>query len=249
MAADVARAEVLMPHPPAPTQPLATAWPEPDSIPLYRTHLPPSATLRFAMRASGTAGTAELRWRLDGGAYELRFEGSVEGGPTLTQVSDGGFDVAGLAPVRHTDARSRRGMLATNFQREAGRISFSGSRAQVALARGSQDRLSWMVQLAAVLAAEPALRLPGAVVSIPVAGLRGEAAVWRFRTVEPEAPAQAPAVQPLVHLVRDRQGPYDVDIAVALDPARHFLPVTLSLRTANGLPALELILREAVAPP
>jgi hypothetical protein len=192
MAADVARAEALMPHPAAPTQPLATAWPEPDSIPLYRTHLPPSATLRFAMRASGAAGTAELRWRPDGEAYELRLEGSVEGGPTLTQASDGGFDVAGLAPVRHTDARSRRGMLATNFQRDAGRISFSGSRAQVALARGSQDRLSWMVQLAAVLAAEPALRLPGAVVSIPVAGLRGEAAVWRFRTVEPEAPGTAP---------------------------------------------------------
>jgi len=48
--------------------------------------------------------------------------------------------------------------------------------------------LSWIVQLAAVLAAEPALRRPGAIVSIPVAGLRGEAAVWRFRTVEPEAP-------------------------------------------------------------
>ena len=43
-------------------------------------------------------------------------------------------------------------------------------------------------------------------------------------------------MQPLIHLVRDRQGPYDVDIAVALDPAHHFLPMTLSLRTANGSP-------------
>ena len=73
--------------------------------------------------------------------------------------------------------------------------------------------------------------------------------MWRFRTVEPEAPAEAQAMQPRVHLVRDRQGPYDVDIAVALDPARHFLPATLSLRTANGLPALELVLREAAFEP
>ena len=229
---------------------LASAtWPEPESIPLYRTRVPPAATLRFALRVGAADGTAELRWRPEAETYGLRFDGRVESGPTLTQASDGGFDGAGLAPIRHTDARTRRGMLATNFQREAGQISFSGSRAQVALARGSQDRLSWMVQLAAVLAAEPALRLPGAVVSIPVAGLRGEAAVWRFRTVEPEAPAEAQAMQPRVRLVRDRQGPYDVDIAVALDPARHFLPATLSLRTANGLPALELVLREAAFEP
>jgi len=109
--------------------------------------------------------------------------------------------------------------------------------------------LSWIVQLAAVLAAEPALRRPGAIVSIPVAGLRGEAAVWRFRTVEPEAPTQPSAMQPLIHLVRDRQGPYDVDIAVALDPAHHFLPATLSLRTATGVPSLELVLRAAVVEP
>ena len=216
-----------------------------DPIPLYRTRVPPPATLRYALRVSSAAGTAEIRWRPDGEAYGLRLEGRVEGGPTLTQASDGGFDVAGLAPVRHTDARTRRGMLATNFQRDAGRISFSGSRAQVALARGSQDRLSWMVQLAAVLAAEPALRQPGAVVSIPVAGLRGEAAVWRFRTVDSDATADLPVGPPLVRLVRERQGPYDVDIEVALDPARHFLPATVRLRTANGVTVLDLALQEA----
>ena len=252
--AETALAETRAADPPAlaapPALASAVAWPEPESIPLYRTRVPPAATLRFALRVGAADGMAELRWRPEAETYGLRFEGRIEGGPTLTQGSDGGFDGAGLAPVRHTDARTRRGMLATNFQREAGRISFSGSRAQVALARGSQDRLSWMLQLAAVLAAEPALRRPGAIVSIPVAGLRGEAAVWRFRTVEPEAVvALAPALQPLVHLVRDRQGPYDVDIAVALDPARHYLPATLSLRTANGLPALELELREAVIEP
>ena len=252
MAAEPVGTEALVPDPAAPmalAQPPATAWPDAESIPLYRTRVPPSATLRFAMRVSGAAGTAELRWRPAAESYGLRFEGSIEGGPTLTQASDGGFDVAGLAPIRHTDARSRRGMLATNFQRDAGRISFSGSRAQLALARGSQDRLSWMVQLAAVLAAEPALRVPGAVVSIPVAGLRGEAAVWRFRTVAPETAEESTAARPLVRLVRDRQSPYDVDIEVALDPARHFLPATLSLRSANGLPALELILREAAFEP
>jgi len=231
---------------PGPARPSTDTESVPDPIPLYRTRLPPPATLRYALRVGDAAGTAELRWRPDGEAYGLRFEGRVDGGPTLTQVSDGGFDLAGLAPVRHTDARTRRGMLATNFQRDAGRISFSGSRTQLPLARGSQDRLSWMVQLASVLGAEPALREPGAVVSIPVAGLRGEAAVWRFRAVASEASADARLGPSLVRLLRDRQGPYDVDIEVVLDPAHHFLPASVSLRNANGVPALELALQDAL---
>ena len=253
-----------------------------DAVPLYRTRPPPPATLRYALQLGAASGAAELRWRPTLEHYALELEGRVDGGTTLRQASEGGFDVAGLAPDRHTEQRSRRGMLATNCQRDAGRISFSGSGLQLPLVRGSQDRLSWIVQLAAVLAAEPERGRPGAVVAIPVAGLRGESGVWRFRAVDAEAEAGAttasatkvvghdaaavvekdgatavsavvktdgaPAASS-VRWLRDRQGPYDVDVEVWLDPARHFLPSRVVMRTAAGAPVFQLVLRDAVFGP
>jgi hypothetical protein len=41
-----------------------------------------------------------------------------------------------------------------SFQRELGKITYSGPTWNTLLI-GSQDRLSWMIQLAAVVAAEP----------------------------------------------------------------------------------------------
>ena len=54
------------------------------------------------------------------------------------------------------EKRLRRSERAVNFNRPAdgqpGRITFSASTAEAALRPGAQDRLSWMVQLAARLA-------------------------------------------------------------------------------------------------
>ena len=220
-----------------------------DTVPLYRTLLPPAAALHYALQLGAATGNAELRWQPTLETYGLQLDGRVEGGPSLRQVSDGGFDIAGLAPLRHTEQRTRRGMLATNFQRDAGRISFSGSGLQLPLARGSQDRLSWIVQLAAVVAAEPERRSAGAVVAIPVAGLRGEAGVWRFRALAAEAGVRAdPGIGP-IRFLRERQGLYDVEVEIWLDPARHFMPARLVMRTASGASALELVLIDAVFGP
>ena len=59
--------------------------------------------------------------------------------------------------MRFTDTRIRRATVAANFQREAGvngggKISFSGSAQELPLVPGVQDRVSWMVQLAAIVA-------------------------------------------------------------------------------------------------
>ena len=100
----------------------------------------------------GVPGSGDLQWRPDGDHYTLQLNGSAAGLNVLTQVSQGGFDAAGVAPQRFTDQRLRRSPQAANFQREAGKISFSGPSLELPLAPGVQDRLSWMIQLAAVVA-------------------------------------------------------------------------------------------------
>jgi hypothetical protein len=89
-----------------------------------------------------------------------------------------------------------------------------------------------MLQLAAVLAADPALSEPGREVTLFVTGVRGDAAAWTFSVVGRET-AELPAgmVEDTVHLHREPQRPYDTRVDIWLDPARHHLPVRLRLQT------------------
>ena len=228
--------------------PLATTLDAPraidEPIPLYRTRIPPAATLQYAMRRGSVQGNGEMRWQPTTDGYTMRLDGSVDGVAVLSQVSVGTFDLAGLAPVRYTDRRQRRQTLATNFRREAGTISFSGSSAEFPLLRGSQDRLSWMLQLAAVLSAEPERRLPGALVALPVVGVRGEPGVWAFRCIGSDEVSTDSGPVPAVKLVRESRGLYDTAVEIWLDPARHFLPVRARLQTGVEAQTLELVLQE-----
>ncbi|MEP7057596.1 MAG: DUF3108 domain-containing protein [Caldimonas sp.] len=223
-------------------------------IPVYRTLIPPAATLRYALQRGSMRGDGELQWRPSAEGYSLRLAGNAgesgnAGAAARVESSRGAFDSAGLAPTRHVDEGARRAALATNFQREAGKISFSGSHAEFRWAPGSQDRLSWLIQLAAVLAADPGRRVPGALSILPVAGGRGESGAWVFRCVGPDAVETGAGPVAALKLVRASRGPYDPETAVWLDPARHYLPVRLLQSTGGAAPALELVLRELVLEP
>ena len=88
-----------------------------------------------------------------------------------------------------------------------------------------------MVQLAAVLTANPALGAPDAQISIWVVGSRGDAEVWTF-TVQGRATLDLPIgrVDDALLLVREPRRPYDTQVQVWLDPQRHHLPVQALLR-------------------
>ena len=88
-----------------------------------------------------------------------------------------------------------------------------------------------MLQLPAVMEAEPALREPGSEVLIFVAGTRGDGQVWTF-TVQGRQDLEAPAgpVAGALHLRRAAARPYDTQVDVWLDPARHHLPVRVLMQ-------------------
>ena len=68
------------------------------------------------------------------------------------------IDADGVAPLRHADRRRARELRAANFQREAAAHHLlRARRSNTRWPPGAQDRLSWMIQLPAIVAADPAL--------------------------------------------------------------------------------------------
>jgi hypothetical protein len=222
------RAAAAAPRPlAAAVQSPAAAPPEP--APRYLA--PPALHWQYRLRQGDEAGAALLQWQGDeatGGRYQARLARELGGRELPAWRSEGGFDALGLAPGRFAEEQRGRERRATNFRREQGLISFSASREQQPLPPGAQDRLSWMLQLAALLQAEPALRREGAQILLPVAGLRGELGDWRFEVLGREDLLLPVGPVPgALRLRREAAADYEPRIEVWLDPARHHLPVRL----------------------
>lgn len=213
-------------------------------VPVYKTRVPPVTTIEYEIRRGGLSGTGELSWRPVNGHYEARLEASIAGFTLLTQVSQGGFDAAGLAPTRFTDQRARKAARAANFQREAGKITFSGPRDEYALAAGSQDRLSWMIQLPAVLAGEPKRAAAGSEVVLYIAGARGDVDIWDLHSSGAETIDTPSGALQTVKFTRTPRTNRDTLAEVWLDPKRYYLPVRARLTQGESDGALDLVLRE-----
>jgi Protein of unknown function (DUF3108) len=202
--------------------------PEPggQNVPVFATKLPPPFSLQYSVQRGLVTGRAELRWQLDDGRYDLSLQTRAFGNLALAWTSRGGVDGAGLAPERYTEGRRGREQRAVNFQRDAGRVSFSGPQLEYPLVPGMQDRVSWMVQLASIVAANPALAQLGAQVPIFVVGTRGDAEVWTFAVIDTDALDLPGGTLPTaLHLKREPRRPYDAQVEVWLDPTRFHLPV------------------------
>ena len=212
-------------------------------IPVYATRLPPAGQWRYRLQRGLMVGEAELQWApQDGARYEMRLLGRFAGVTLLEWASQGQLDAAGVAPERLAIRRRGRDRQAVNFQREAGKITFSGPTHELPLWPGVQDRLSWMVQLPAVVAAAPERFAAGATVVLYVAGARGDADIWAFVVQGVETVDDRPALK----LLREPRRRYDTRAEVWLDPSEHYLPLRVVQTPSGGGAALELQ-RERVA--
>jgi outer membrane biosynthesis protein TonB len=222
---------------------VASAPPGGEQVPTYATVLPPPATLVYDVKRGGLAADGELRWTVSGDAYRLSLEASAFGLSVLSWTSTGRVDANGLAPDRFTDRRRGRSELAANFQREAGRISYSGPTVTYPLVPGAQDRLSWMLQLPAILEASPTLREPGRRIMMFVTGARGDADVWTF-VVQGRTALDLPGgpVPDAIHLLRAPRKAYDTQAEAWLDPARGHLLVRVRLTTPDTGDSTEFLL-------
>jgi hypothetical protein len=117
------------------------------------------------------------------------------------------------------------------------------------LVPGAQDRLSFMLQLSAIVDAAPEKRVAGAQIALFVTGARGDADVWTF-TVESVDAVDVPAgrVPGALHLRREPRKPYDTRAELWLDPARSHLPVRVRLSSAERDETTDFLLREVARP-
>ena len=151
--------------------------------------------------------------------------------PSRVQRSQGRITPEGLAPSYFAD-RSR-GEQATHFDREKGRIVFSNNRPEAALASGMQDRLSLMLQLAALVAGRPERYPAGTQIDVPTVSTR-EAEIWTFVVVgEDELQLPGGAVRAL-KLQRLPRKEFDVKVELWLAPRMDYAPVRVRLTNPNG---------------
>ncbi|WP_332812938.1 DUF3108 domain-containing protein, partial [Ramlibacter sp.] len=227
-----APARALPPEIAAPATP--SAGPPAGAAPLAIV-LPAPARWRYTVtarrRGQTVAGEAELDWRHDGRSYEAVLRVTAPPLPARTQRSSGELGPEGLAPLRFSERL--RGEQATHFDRGRGRIVFSGNQPEAPLPPGAQDRLSVLLQLAALVAGDPARFVPGATVTLATATTR-EAGDWPFRVEGAEELALPAGRLTALKLVRAPRHEYDVRLEVWLVPGRDYGPVRLRLTAPHG---------------
>ena len=109
-----------------------------------------------ARSPAATRGSAALDWTHDAATFTLRVATAPGRQPAREWVSTGTFDAAGVAPIRLAERERGRDKRALNIDRDGGRVRFSGATQALPLAPGTQDRWSWIAQLAAIAEAASA---------------------------------------------------------------------------------------------
>ena len=231
------------PAPRVPDGSVAEPWPT------YAADPPPAFSARYTVLRGEASGHGVLHWQPSGDGYVARFDADL-GAHSYVWESRGGYDAAGLAPLRFTDRRARRGAQAANFQRDGvggpPRIGYSGPPLEHPLPPGAQDRLSWIVQLAAIARARTEPWVGGESISLYVSGARGDADRWDFIVAGiDDIAAPRGAARPAVRLLREPRRRYDVRVEVWLDAASGHLPLRVRTTPTGGAPAQEWLRDEA----
>ncbi|GAB3663674.1 DUF3108 domain-containing protein [Ramlibacter alkalitolerans] len=230
----------------APAQAVHVAAEAAASARTYPTAIARSFTFNYLMQRGGLRGSCELSWARTGGKYEARLKGTVAGFTVLDWASSGGFDAAGVAPSLYVEHRLGKSDRDVRFRKAESRIVFSGTRSSdIPFVAGVQDRVSWLVQLPAILAADPAKGRAGTRVALYVVGTRGRAGDWVFQSEGRETIKTPMGTLHTVKWTRQAGKGDDLEAEVWLDVERHYLPVRIRLTLAGSEAALDMTLADA----
>lgn len=176
------------------------------------------------------SASADLLWQQTGQTYEARLTFNLFG-QTRLQSSSGRVTPAGLAPIRFSD--KYRSEVAAHFNREQGKVTFSANTPDVPLLAGAQDRLSILVQLAAMIAGDPVHFQPATTVTLQTIGPR-DADTWLFTVGLEEALTLPGGELSALKLVRHPRREFDQKVELWLAPALGYLPARIRITEPNG---------------
>ena len=185
-------------------------------------------------------GVGAIFWASRDGSYQAELKAAVDfllfKVNVLASHSEGTVTTAGLAPDRYTETPRKRSTVATSFNRDARQsISFSSSATTVPLMPGSQDRLSVLFQIGALLRANPNLAAMGGHIDIPVAGVRGEVETWVFETQGIDTITVGPGSLSTAHLRRvGKPGSNDKTVDIWIAYADGGYPARVLYTEPNG---------------
>jgi hypothetical protein len=197
--------------------------------------IPASALLKYQVLGMSKQMTysawAEFSWQHDGQRYDSKLEVGAFLLGSRSQTSQGTLGAEGLMPQRFGD--KFRTEVASHFQRDKGVISFSNNAPEVPMLKGAQDRLSVVMQIAALLSAEPERYPVGTMLSFQTVATR-DAEVWLF-LVEKSETLQLPYGDvPTIKINRKPRKEFDQTIELWFAPSIDYLPVRLRVTNANG---------------
>jgi hypothetical protein len=192
-------------------------------------------------------GTTVIEWRVDTERYTASSVTADDAGNVFLRLtSEGRVEPAfGIAPERYVEKRITRAPVATNFQWDAGKVTFSGNNREVALRPGVQDQLSFLAQLALIAQAFPDRLQPGMSVALEVASAR-DVRVYDLRVVGWEVTRTQLGLVDTLKLERALpEGAKDARIELWLAPTLHWLPARTRTILSNEQ-TIETVLKEVV---
>jgi hypothetical protein len=200
--------------------------------------LPDNATLSYDVKATrkgvSLPASSTLRFTQDGSTYDARLEIKALFVGSRTQTSKGLLDpAAGLQPLRFGDKAKTEQAAHFDRNRQPPVLRFSANTPDAPLQAHTQDRLSVLFQLAAMLGGEPKRFGTGSTVVVHTAGPR-DADLWQFKVGKAEELALPAGTLTAIHLVRTPMHAYDNQVEVWLAPSLDHLPVRVLWTQANG---------------
>jgi hypothetical protein len=192
-------------------------------------------------------GTTTIEWRIDDARYSASSVTTDDAGNVFLQLSSEGRvePQFGVAPERYVEKRISRPPLATNFQWDAAKVTFSNTNREVPLRPGVQDQLSFMAQLALIAQAFPERMQPGMPVAIEVAGTR-DVRVYDLRVVGWELTRTQLGMVDTLKLERALpEGSKEPRIELWLAPTMNWLPAR-TRTVLNNEQTIETVLKEVV---
>jgi hypothetical protein len=218
-----------------PTQVVAAPAPSPETTPVTAISLPASVRLQYKViglsKNLNYHATAELNWKTDGDTYDamMKVSAFLVGSRSMTSV--GKITGSGLAPTRFAD--KFRSELAAHFEADKGKIIFSANTPDAPWIEGVQDRVSVFLQLAGMLATNPAGFPPGSNITFLTIGPR-EADSWTFIIEAAETLDLMNAPMLALKLTRKPRKEFDQKVEIWFAPSLGYLPVRSRITQHGG---------------